>query len=96
MFDLKYDLKLYLGDEGDPSLHLPPQNDECRGLAVLVGQLLELGVDEEVGQLLAPGQVGGAERGVADHEDVVLQAETPEIKEERRCNSVCYFAIYLV
>lgn len=67
----------YLGDEGDPPLDLPPQDDEGRGLAVLVGQLLELGVDEEVRELLAPGEVGRAEGGVADHNDVVLLAVAP-------------------
>ena len=41
---------------------------------------LQYGVDEDVGHLLSPGEVGGAEGGEPDHGDPVLLAETPATK----------------
>ena len=65
-----------LGDDDDPPLDLPPDEDLGHALAEPGGDRLELGVVHQAQvSLLGPGSVWGAQRGVGGQGDPPSTAE---------------------
>ena len=81
-----------LGDDDDAPLDLPAEHDLGRALAVLAGDVSQLGVLQQADVArLSPGSVRGAERGVGSDGDPSLSAEIQQF-----CLAEVGMALHLV
>ena len=81
-----------LGDDDDAPLDLPAEHDLGRALAVLAGDVSQLGVLQQADVArLSPGSVGRAERGVGSDGDPSLSAEIQQF-----CLAEVGMALHLV
>ena len=101
LYQKKYWMAIYLGDCDQLSLEEPFQNHVSRWPFVFFSNGLQDRVSQDMGQLLAPGEVRGSKRRISNHLDTFALAIPPRCTENRtslqglkKCPMFEFFEIY--